>query len=216
MAHRYWPFFDLRIRTARLELRVPNDDDLAKLARLAARGIHDPEAMPFAVPWTRKPSPDLERGLLQWHWSRRAALAPDDWWLEFGVSFEGQLVGVQGLAARQFQVLRSVFTGSWVGRGLQRRGIGREMRAAVLHLAFAGLGAETATSEALADNAASAAVSAALGYRPDGTGHVVVEGKARAVRRFRIDRAEWEESRRGETAIEGIEPCLPLLGAGTP
>jgi len=27
MAHPYWPFFDLRIRTPRLELHVPNDDD---------------------------------------------------------------------------------------------------------------------------------------------------------------------------------------------
>ncbi len=40
------------------------------------------------------------------------------------------------------------------------------MRAAVLHLAFAGLEAEYADSDAFTDNAASLGVSRKLGYRP--------------------------------------------------
>jgi RimJ/RimL family protein N-acetyltransferase len=43
------------------------------------------------------------------------------------------------------------------------------MRAAALHLAFAGLGAREATSEAFADNRASNRVSQTLGYEPNGT-----------------------------------------------
>ena len=59
-------------------------------------------------------------------------------------------------------------TGSWLGRSFQGRGIGTEMRAAVLELAFRGLGAATAESGALEGNAASARVSEKLGYRHDG------------------------------------------------
>ena len=50
-----WPFFGLRIRTPRLELRYPSDGDLLAVAALAAEGIHEPDTMPFSVPWTRKP-----------------------------------------------------------------------------------------------------------------------------------------------------------------
>ena len=40
--------------------------------------------------------------------------------------------------------MRTVGTGSWLGRPYQGRGIGKEMRGAVLALAFDGLGAEVA------------------------------------------------------------------------
>ena len=53
------------------------------------------------------------------------------------------------------------------------------MRGAVLALAFDGLGAESATTEAFVDNPASAGVSRALGYRPNGTGSIAPEGVAR-------------------------------------
>jgi RimJ/RimL family protein N-acetyltransferase len=59
--------------------------------------------------------------------------------------------------------LGSIGTFSWLGPGYRGRGIGTEMRAAALHLAFAGLAAREATSEAFADNSASNRVSQALG-----------------------------------------------------
>ncbi len=43
---------DLRLRTERLELRLPTDDELVELFRVAERGIHPPDEMPFAVAWT--------------------------------------------------------------------------------------------------------------------------------------------------------------------
>jgi RimJ/RimL family protein N-acetyltransferase len=58
---------------------------------------------------------------------------------------------------------------AWLGQSYQRRGVGTGMRAAVLQLAFAGLGAEYAISSAFIDNAASLAVSRKLGYADDGT-----------------------------------------------
>ncbi len=45
--------------------------------------------------------------------------------------------------------LRTFDTGSWVGRRFQGRGTGTEMRAAALHLMFAGLGAREATTSAI-------------------------------------------------------------------
>jgi RimJ/RimL family protein N-acetyltransferase len=63
------------------------------------------------------------------------------------------------------------------------------MRAAVLHLAFAGLGAEYATSEAFTDNAASLGVSRKLGYVLDGFYRQVIRGKPATQQRLRLDRA---------------------------
>ena len=47
MIETYWPLFGLRLRTPRLTLRLPTDDDLARLAQFVERGIHDPATMPF-------------------------------------------------------------------------------------------------------------------------------------------------------------------------
>jgi RimJ/RimL family protein N-acetyltransferase len=66
----------------------------------------------------------------------------------------------QGLGGRDFAVLREVHTGSWLGRRYQGHGIGTQMRAAVLHLAFEGLGAQHAAFGAFEHNAASLGVSA--------------------------------------------------------
>ncbi len=213
MPHPSWPLFDLRVRTERLELRVPTDEDLLELAALAGRGVHPPETMPFAVAWTDKPSPELERGMHQFHWRCRAELTPEEWMLELAVLAGGRLVGVQGTYAKRCPVLREVHTGSWLGKDHQRQGIGTEMRAAVLHLAFAGLRAEVATSAAFPDNVASERISRKLGYEPDGIQRVAPRGAPIDTHRFRLTRAAWESRPRPEVRIEGLEPCLPMLGA---
>jgi hypothetical protein len=85
VTHPYWPLFDLRIRTPRLELRVADDDCVVELARVAAAGIHPEDYMPFGVPWTERPSPELERGMLQWHWRARGEWSAANWRLPFAV-----------------------------------------------------------------------------------------------------------------------------------
>jgi RimJ/RimL family protein N-acetyltransferase len=217
MAFQYWPFFDLRLRTGRLELRPPTDGELEGLARLTAAGIHDPAVMPFAVPWTDVPPGELERSLLQYHWAQRGALRPDDWNLELAVWVDGQVAGSQSIRSRSFAVERTVETGSWLGRAFQGRGIGREMRAAVLELAFVGLGAEAAFSGAFADNVASCRVSRALGYHLDSVGEKAPRGVLQEHHRFRLDRATWmSRPNRPEVVWEGLAPCLPFLGASGP
>jgi RimJ/RimL family protein N-acetyltransferase len=209
-----WPLFDLRVRTARLELRAPSDADLYELAHVAAAGIHDPAVMPFLVPWTDLPPGELERGLLQYHWGARASLRPDDWNVELVIVEGGRVIGAQGMRATRFAAERTVVTGSWLGRPFQGRGLGREMRSAILDLAFHGLGAEVARSGAFADNHASQRVSAALGYRIVSRDPQEVRGELRDHVQLRLDRADWLARPHERATWVGLEPCLPLLGVG--
>src|SRR5205823_5162221 len=110
----------------------------------------------------------LERGALAHWWGRRASWRPDNWHFTGAVLLDGTPVGVQDVHGEQFAVTKAVSTGSWLGREFQGAGIGKEMRAAILHLAFAGLGAEVAYSGAFDDNAASLGVSRSLGYVENG------------------------------------------------
>lgn len=208
-----WPIAGLRLTTPLVELRHMTDEDLAALGDLAAAGIHDPATQPFGAEWTDQPLSQIPLGVVQFHWQSRARLKPDNWSIECGVFIDGRLAGTQGVGAKHFRVLREVHTGSWLGKEFQGRGIGTHMRAAVLELAFTGLDAEHATSAAFTDNDASNAVSAKLGYRFDGTDRMVIRGKSATLHRLRLTRSEWEAHRTIPIQIEGLEACLPLLGA---
>lgn len=50
-----WPLFGLRLRIADVELRLPSDAVLARLADVMAGGVHPPERKPFASAWTDAP-----------------------------------------------------------------------------------------------------------------------------------------------------------------
>lgn len=192
---------------------MPNDDELVALARLAAAGVHDAGFMPFNMPWTERPSPELERRLLQWNWRCRAECASESWRLSFAVFEGGHVIGVQDVRANDFAKVRTIATGSWLGREHQGRGNGKEMRAAVLHFGFKGLGALIAQSTAFMDNAPSIGVSRALGYVPDGEELVVRRDEVVRHLRFRLEREEWARRWRDDIELVGLEPCLPLLGA---
>jgi RimJ/RimL family protein N-acetyltransferase len=175
---------------------------------------------PFAVAWTDAEPAERARSVLQYHWTCLGAWSPARWELNLVVVRAGTVIGTQSIGATDFAVLREVGSGSWLGRRYQGQGCGTMMRAAVLGLAFDGLDAQYALSEAFTDNPASLAVSRKLGYREDGISRQVVRGKAAELRRFRIDRATWQarlEARDaliGSVTIEGLEPCLPMFGLG--
>ncbi|GAB1644022.1 hypothetical protein [Krasilnikovia sp. MM14-A1259] len=79
------------------------------------------------------------------------------------------------------------------------------MITAVLHLAFEGLGAEYATSDAFADNPARR-------YADDGIERHLVRGVPVVSRRLRLDRAAWAAARTVPVTIEGLAPCRPRFG----
>lgn len=216
MGSSWWPLFDLRIRTGRLEMRLPTDADLEELAALAADGVHEPGAMPFMVPWTDGSPAERARSTLQWNWQLRGAWQPEDWALNLAVFQDGTVVGCQEVNARDFAVVREVHSGSWLGLKYHGQGIGTAMRAAMLWLVFAGLGAEYACSGAFEDSLASNAVSRKLGYRDDGVDVSVRRGVPVVTRRFRLDRQTWESTSPAPAAIEGLEACLPLFGLDAP
>ena len=206
------PVYGLVLRTPRLELRLPSYEQLAALGELAGEGVHDPALMPFTVAWTDQPPADRARSVVQHHWEVLSRLSPQRWTLAFAVLCDGVPVGFQDMGGTDFAVLREVATGSWLGLRHQGRGIGTEMRAAVLELAFAGLGAGHAISAAATDNPASQAVSRKLGYAADGIERVAVRGRASEHVRLRLDRDAWAAHRTVPVTIEGLEPCRELLG----
>lgn len=164
----HWPQSALVLRTPRLELRPDDDEGLAELVEVAYRGVHPPDRMPFMIPWTDADPRYLGRGALQYFWGERSRFAPSSWALHFLVRHEGRVIGVQTLRADEFGVRREVGSGSWLGLASQGRGLGTEMRAAILLYAFDVLGADHARSEAFSDNVASHRVSQRLGYVEDG------------------------------------------------
>ncbi|HZT85553.1 MAG TPA: GNAT family protein [Gaiellaceae bacterium] len=201
------PLFGLRLQTPRLELRLPTTEELGALRRVALAGIHPPEFMPFTVAWTD--DPELG-GFHAYHEMRRREWRPDEWHLELGVFVEGEPAGVQAVESKDFAETRTVGTGSWLGRRFQGRGVGTEMRTAVLELAFRGLGAEVARSGAVDGNVASLRVSEKLGYREIGRGTVAPSGIEVEHTDVALRREDWRPPVGVE--IEGLEPCLPLFG----
>lgn len=211
----WWPLTGLRLRTPQLELRLPNETDLQALASLAAAGVHDDAVQPFAVAWTDVPPAERANSVLQYHWAQRGAWRPDKWSLDLAVLRDGVVVGTQGVSGGDFARLREVSTGSWLGRRYHGLGIGTQMRAAVLHLAFAGLGARYALSGAFADNAASLGVSRKLGYQHDGIERIVRRGEPATSIRLRLDKDTWTAGHSIPVEVEGLEPCLPFFGVQT-
>jgi RimJ/RimL family protein N-acetyltransferase len=201
------PLFGLRLRTPRLELRLPTDDELLELYRVAEAGIHPPEEMPFEFPWTDTLAED---SFLEFHRQARASWSPDRWQCNLATFLDGRVIGIQGMEAARFATDREVQTGSWLGEAFQRHGYGTEQRAAVLELAFHGLGAEAALSGALVHNVASQRVSEKLGYRHTGMRELAPRGEPVPHLDYRIEREEWRSPVAVE--IEGLEPALPLFG----
>ncbi|MER6116272.1 GNAT family protein [Streptomyces sp. NPDC001743] len=213
MKHRPWPLYGLRIRTPRLELRLPDLALLGELSAVAAGGVHAPDAMPFTVPWTDCPPGERGRAVFQHVLGTIAGWQESDWALSLAVLHEGRVVGRQDVTSKSFSVTREVSTGSWLGIAHQGRGIGTEMRAAALHLAFAGLGAGTAVSDAMTDNARSLGVSRRLGYLPDGLTVATLRGERVTLQRLRLERARWEEHRTVAVTTEGLDDCRAMFGA---
>ncbi len=207
------PLFGLRLRTARLELRLPDEEELVALAHVAERGIHPPETMPFRIPWTdRAGSPGFVGDFVAFHHEARTGWRPDAWTLLLGVFRDGEPIGAQDVRGDGLGPRGSFETGSWLGAPFQGRGLGTEMRHAVLQLGFVGFGARVAVSGAFADNVASERVSAKLGYVEVGEASFAPRGTPLRERIFELTRDRWAARDRPPVEIEGLEPCLPLFG----
>jgi RimJ/RimL family protein N-acetyltransferase/predicted GNAT family acetyltransferase len=210
------PAAALTLRTPRLELRLPTDAEVLRLAHaIEARRIHPPEEMPFLVPWTDAIGTEaFVPNTLAHFRAQRARRRPDDWGLNFVAFLDGDPVGSQAMNAERFPRERSVSTGSYLLRPFQGRGLGTEMRTAVLALAFDVLGALRAESGAMAGNEASARVSAKLGYEQVGWRERAPRGEPVRERTFELTRDAWREREHLPVRIDGpLDRVRAALGA---
>jgi RimJ/RimL family protein N-acetyltransferase len=202
------PLTRLRLRTPRLELRLGTRAELRALAQVALSGIHDPGDMPFEFPWTDTMT---EQSVVDFHEQAVREFDAEDWQLNLLAFHRGRVIGTQEIGAERFAERRTVVTGSWLGRRWQRRGFGTEMRAAVLQLAFAGLGADIARSGAIAGNPQSLGVSRKLGYEVVGSHTVSPRGVALEHTDVELRRESFQSPVPVE--IVALEPLLPSFGA---
>lgn len=211
MAHRYWPLFDLRIDTPDLTLRPMTEADQPIIADLLPDDLElDPAAPQFATE-----DPRVARGLVvhQGYWKAFGTWRPEAWRVNFAVSAAGQVVGAQELEGNDFPALRTVDSASFLIPSARGSGYGKQMRRAVLALAFGPLGAQAAITSAWHDNHASLGVSRALGYQPNGESLHARGDSADVMVHLRLLRAGWLAS--GAAAgihISGFEPCRHLFG----
>jgi RimJ/RimL family protein N-acetyltransferase len=207
-----WPLFGIRLTTPRLELRVVDDTLIPALARVAREGVHDPDHMPFGNGWTDRPDEDWNAGFARYFWRQRGTWDVDSWALPFAVFGEGAPIGVQQLTATDFPLLRAFGTGSWLSRAHHGRGLGTEMRAAVLHFGFRVIGAELAVTGAFPTNTGSIRVSEKIGYLRNGVRRDRVRGRPVDSLLFRLPRDLWESSNTVPVEVQGFEGCERLFG----
>lgn len=211
-----WPPDGIVLQTPRLRLAVIGESDFPEAVEAILAGIHDPAVMPFGMPWTDAPPDELVPNSLRHWWSIRGAVAPDAWTLPFAIRRDGRFVGIQNLQATNFAVTRTVSSGSWLTRSAQGDGVGTEMRAAILLLAFDHLGAEFACTSAFVDNPASNGVSRKLGYTENGVSVQQRRPGERGEHQHyrmtsgRFNRPDWT------LQVDGLEPCRAMLGAAIP
>lgn len=211
MNNPFWPMFDIRLHTPELELRHLTEADLATLVSILPPDVEqNPAATTYAGLDDAR-----SRGVVvhQDYWRARGTWTPEAWELSFGVFLDGELLGYQGLEGDDFARLRTVDSSSFLAPGARGRDLGKQMRAAVLALAFGPLGAQFAITSAWHDNHASLGVSRALGYvdngvtvhrRGDGTGEML---------HLRLTRDTWSSSGWPEqVTVTGVDGCLPFFG----
>lgn len=217
-----FPLMGLVVRTQRLELRLPGGfDEIANLADLAAEGIHDPGFMPFASEWTDgTPVQVRQRVFSNTLRDLAAATDPSNWVIPFtvhekqfprapiGVMSVGLAVGVDDYTSRD------VVTRSWSGHRYQGLGYGKEMRSAVLALAFEGLGALRAVTKVREGNAASIGVTRSLGYTLVRSRDVMSRGAPTKTHTYELHLDTWLMTRaqRPEVSWTGLEPVREYYG----
>ena len=209
-----FPTFGLRVACGDLELRLPDDAELIRLADVVVAGIHPPERRPFLVAWNVGEPDQVRRGILQYHWTSRGRVSPEAWALELAVFRSGEPIGIQSVSATAFGVTRSAVTGSWLGLEHHGLGIGKRMRLMALHLLFDGFDALEATTESFEDNPESNGVTRALGYAPNGVVLRERTGEPATENRYRMTRAMWDarpDVHRLDVTSEGVAPVRAML-----
>lgn len=204
----------LRVSTPRLELVSATDDLLEQLEPLVREGKASADPAPYDDPmslYEEDPTVRVNKWL-RGIWRARGVVTPGSWRLSLAVVLDAQPVGMQDLIGVHFDSHRTVVSFSWLSADVRGQRIGHEMRHAVLHLAFAGLGAMEASSDAFLDNVGSNRISAGLGYEKNGVEWATRRGKADLLQRWRLTRENWLQHQRSDIHLRGVSNCIAALG----
>ncbi|GAA4023546.1 hypothetical protein GCM10022631_42870 [Deinococcus rubellus] len=212
MSTNLYPPLNLKVITPRLELHGATDELLAQLLPVVRGGVVAGQPYPFDDPMSLyEDNPVRERKWLQAIWRGRGNVHPESWRLYFVILLGEQAVGMQDLIGVNFDTCQTVTSFSWLAPSVRQQGLGREMRAAILHLAFEGFGAAEAASEAFFDNLASNRVSESMGYQPNGSDWATRRGEPAVLNRWRLKRDDWAPNRRSDIELIGAEECKAVL-----
>lgn len=161
----YLPAARIEVRSGPVRLALPTEADLAGLAEALKAGGLDDDVTRSSLVWQPDSRDDAATSTVI-HMLGNFAKSGPTWFLPLVILAGDVPIGRQDVRCDRgpFSVMREVATGSYLINTERRRGYGVAARAGVLALSFA-LGAERACTGWLVDNAASAAVSATLGYR---------------------------------------------------
>jgi RimJ/RimL family protein N-acetyltransferase len=211
MAHPYWPLFDLELTTPDLHLRPMREADLVSVAGIMPPDLElDPAATRYAVD-----DEQVSRGIVpcQHYWKAFGTWHPQAWRLNFTVFAGDEMIGVQELEGNDFPTLGTVDSSSWLASGVRGRGYGKQMRSAILALAFGPLEAREAITSAWHDNHASLGVSRALGYRDNGQSLHKRDDTVDVMMHLRLTRDDWlTGAALREIRIRGFDECRALFG----
>jgi RimJ/RimL family protein N-acetyltransferase len=210
-----WPLHGIRIRSADLDLRVMTEADLPPIWELLP---DDLELNPHATTYEGLDRAANRRAVVaQGYWRSLGMWSADDWALPFVVrsvdddDLPAEILGMQVLEGPDWRADRTVDSSSWLVPGARGKGLGTQMRASVLALAFGPLRARAAISSAVVDNSASLGVSRRLGYVDTHTS--VLEHSGERLQHVRLERGAWESSGRSAgVRIDGVDAALPFFG----
>lgn len=208
-----YPPLNVQVHTPRLSLLGATDELLERLVPTVRKGVVTEPPWPFDDPASLyEDGPEREWRWLRGIWLGRGRVNESQWRLYFVVVVDGEPVGMQDLIGIDFATFGTVTTFSWLDPDLRGRGLGKEMRQAVLHLAFEGIGARESSSDAFFDNHASNRVSQALGYVPNGVTWDTRRGEPARIKQWLLTREQWAERRRDDIELVAVRECLPVLG----
>lgn len=206
-----WPLFSLEVQTPLLTLRPLAEADALYLADVFPSDI---ELNPQSYRFPHDADHDARRRIsLGDYWRAYGTWSVEAWALPLGVHVNGSLVGVQTLEGDQFPLRRVVDSASWLIPSARGQGLGKDMRRAMLALAFGPMRAEEAISAAWLHNSASLGVSSAMGYQPNGLERHVYNNAVGYLQRVRLTAVDWRRNGLDrDVTIHGFADCAMLFG----
>jgi RimJ/RimL family protein N-acetyltransferase len=205
-----WALSDLRLRINDLELAPMTEGDLDLITQILPPDLElNPAATRFSGLDEQTNRSVIVR---QGYWKSVGTWSITAWELLFVVRRGDEVIGVQCLEGNDFLVTRTVDTASWLVAGARGHGHGKDMREAVLSLAFDHLDAAAAITSAWHDNFASLGVSTSLGYLPNGVSRHARRDSVDTMVHLRMTRSDWQSKPRIPVEVLGLDGTRPFFG----